>query len=58
MWHAQVQEIIAASGGEEALRRWYSAIEQLLQQRPDAVVVQSIEGDVDATYQRLLASLI
>lgn len=58
MWHAQVQEIIAASGGEEALRRWYSAIERLLQQRPDAVVVQSIEGDVDATYQRLLASLI
>lgn len=56
-WHDQVRAIVAADGGDVALRRWYSALEELLAQRPDAMVIPSVEGAVDATYQRLLASL-
>ena len=56
-WHAQVRAIVAADGGHEALAHAHSALQQLLAQRPEAVVVPSIEGDVDATYQSLISSL-
>ncbi|MFC7502146.1 AAA family ATPase [Nocardioides sp. CPCC 206347] len=56
-WHSQVQAIVAAQGGDEALRQRHSALQALLDQRPDAMLVQSAEGDVEATYQRLVASL-
>ena len=56
-WHAQVRDIIAAGGGEAELRRWYRALQELLARRPEAIVVHSVEGAIDDTYQRLLASL-
>lgn len=56
-WHAQVQAIVAAQGGDEALRERHSALRALPEQRTDAVVIQSNEGAVEDTYQRLLASL-
>lgn len=56
-WHAQVQAIVAADGGDTALLGYYFALQRLLRQRPDAVVIQSREGAVDATYQQLVASL-
>ena len=56
-WHTQVQDIVATNGGQRALAGYHSDLERLLAQRPSAVVVDSIDGDVEATYQLLLASL-
>jgi hypothetical protein len=56
-WHAQVRAIVAVEGGDKALRRYYSTLQRLLDQRPDAIVIQSTEGAVDTTYQRLISSL-
>jgi hypothetical protein len=56
-WHSQVRAIVAAQGGDDALRERHSALRALLGQRPDAVVIQSSEGAVEDTYRRLLASL-
>lgn len=56
-WHEQVKAIVAADGGDEALVRWHAALLTLLPHRPAAVVVRSREGEVEATYQRLLTSL-
>jgi hypothetical protein len=56
-WHAQVRAIVAANGGDEALVGYHGALQQLLAQRPSAVVVPSTEAAVDDTYRRLVASL-
>ncbi|WP_408896451.1 AAA family ATPase [Nocardioides sp. R1-1] len=56
-WHAQVRAIVAAQGGDEAIHRRHAALQALAGSRPDAVVVESAEGDVEETYRRLLASL-
>jgi predicted kinase len=57
-WHAQVQAIVADDGGDEALVGWHTALVRLLEERPDAVVVPSIDGDVDGTYRRVISSLV
>ena len=56
-WHTQVRAIVAADGGREALVRSHSALLRLLEQRPDAQIIESLEGSVDATYRRLISSL-
>ncbi len=56
-WHPQVQAIVAAQGGDNALRNRHSALRALPDQRPDVIVIQSSEGAVEDTYQHLLASL-
>ena len=56
-WHRQVREIVAANGGEAGLVRCHTALERLIEHRPDARVVASAEGAVDETYERLLGSL-
>ena len=56
-WHGQVRAIVAADGGDAALVHAHTRLQQLLSQRPDAVVVESIEGSVEVTYQRLISSL-
>lgn len=56
-WHSAVRGIVAAQGGDDALRQWHSALRTLPDQRFGAVVIQSSEGAVEDTYQRLLASL-
>ncbi len=56
-WHTQVQDIVAADGGRRALAGYHSDLERLLTQRPSAVVVASIDGDIEATYRLLLTSL-
>lgn len=56
-WHAHVRTIVAANGGDQALRRCHSALQRLLEQRPDAVLVPCIDGAVDATYERLISTI-
>jgi hypothetical protein len=56
-WHEQVRAIVAADGGDAALTRWYAALERLLPERPNAVVIVSADGAVDETYGALVESL-
>ncbi len=56
-WHDQVRKIVAANGGEAELGRCHAALERLLLERADAVVLASVEGNVEQTYDRLVASL-
>ncbi len=56
-WHAQVRTIVAAEGGDEVLNRYHAALEQLLPSRPNALVIDSTDGAIDATYAALLDSL-
>jgi predicted kinase len=56
-WHERVRAIVAANGGDEALVRCHAELEQLLEHRPAAVVVSSVEGATDETYRALLDSL-
>lgn len=56
-WHDQVRAIVAGEGGDEVLVGYHSALERLIADRPDAVVIQTHEGAVDQTYERLIASL-
>jgi hypothetical protein len=52
-----VRAIVAADGGDDALRRCHSALTHLLAERPGAQVIPSAEGAVDATYGHLLSTL-
>ncbi len=56
-WHDQVRAVVAADGGGSSLRTYHAGLVRLIGQRPGAVVVESIEGDVEATYAALVASL-
>ncbi len=56
-WHAQVQAIVAASGGERLLGETYDRLVDVLAARPSYVVVPSAPGDVDGTYAGLIAAL-
>ncbi len=56
-WHDQVRAIVDADGGGDSLRTYHAGLLRLIEQRPGAVVVQSIEDDVEATYAALLVSL-
>jgi len=56
-WHDQVRAIVASNGGDAALADYHAALEQLVQERPSAVVIKSAEGAVDETFQALVDSL-
>ncbi|SDK25340.1 Predicted kinase [Nocardioides sp. YR527] len=56
-WHPIVREIVAESGGDEHLRAYAAGLTDLVAQRPATKVVQSIAGEVDATYAFLRAAL-
>jgi len=56
-WHDQVRAIVAAGGGDELLARCHGALEDLLQDRPNAVMIPSTEGAASETYALLVDSL-
>jgi predicted kinase len=56
-WHSAVREIVAREGGDAYLARCHERLEELLAERPLAVRVPSVEGEEDATYRALVASL-
>lgn len=56
-WHEQVRAIVAAQGGDATLLRCHARLESLLEERPGAVRIDSVEGDLSGTYRLLLESL-
>ncbi|HEV7173530.1 AAA family ATPase [Pedococcus sp.] len=56
-WHEHVRTIVAAEGGDALLAGNHAALERVLAARPDAVMVTSVEGEVDQTYRALLTTL-
>ena len=56
-WHDQVRAIVATDGGDDALTRRHAALERLLLERPNAVVIVSADGAVEETYCSFMASL-
>ncbi|MEU6250761.1 AAA family ATPase [Glycomyces sp. NPDC047010] len=53
--HVEAAETHA--GGEDGLRAYHARMEALVSERPQAVAVESVPGDVEATYRGLLAAL-
>jgi len=56
-WHGQVRTVVAAQGGDAMLAGKHAALERLLVERPNAVVVSSSEGEIEATYRSLIDTL-
>lgn len=56
-WHDQVRAIVAANGGEAELARYHAGLSALIAERPGAVVIASLDGAVDETYDALVRSL-
>jgi uncharacterized Fe-S cluster-containing radical SAM superfamily protein len=46
-----------ASGGDAALIGFHAELAEVLRQRPNAVVIRSVEGAIEQTYESLIASL-
>lgn len=57
-WHEQVRVIVAELGGDAALADYYAGLEGLLSERPNAVLITSVEGAIEDTYRELAASLL
>lgn len=56
-WHDQVRDIVRMSGGDESLLRYHALLSRLVEQRPKAIVIHSIEGAVEDTYRAFVDSL-
>jgi predicted kinase len=56
-WHDHVRTIVAAQGGDAMLAHMHAALERLLVNRPDAVVVHSREGEIEQTYRSFVETL-
>lgn len=57
LWHDQVRAIVSAEGGDDVLAHDHAALERMLADRPDAVLVTSREGAVEQTYRSLVQAL-
>jgi predicted kinase len=56
-WHTRVRDVVDEMGGADYLRDMYDALADVLAARPAYAVVESAEGEVDATYAALLEVL-
>jgi predicted kinase len=56
--HVEIGAIVAADGGEEVLRSYHDRLVAFLTDRPHAIVIESVDGDEEATYRRVLAVLM
>lgn len=56
-WNDQVRAIVDEEGGADVLLRYHAGLEELIRMRPEAVVIDSVEGEVEQAYSRLLESL-
>lgn len=56
-WHDQVRGIVKTNGGDESLQRYHALLTRLVEERPNAIIIPSIEGAVEDTYRALVDSL-
>lgn len=56
-WHDQVRAIVAARGGDQLVARFHADLERLITDRPDWVVIPSVEGELDQTYRAFVDTL-
>lgn len=56
-WARHNREIVAGLGGREFLAGMYEHLRTYLEGRPEAVVLNSVPGDVEATYAALIRVL-
>ncbi|GAB6986984.1 hypothetical protein JCM10369A_35090 [Nocardioides pyridinolyticus] len=56
-WHAQVRAIVEREGADAHLADYHARLVTHLARRPHAAAIPSIEGDEDATYRAIVASL-
>ena len=56
-WHNQVRDIVKTNGGDQSLLHYHALLTRLVEERPNAVVITSIEGAIDDTYRALVDSL-
>jgi predicted kinase len=56
-WHRQVQDIVERQGGNAMLAAMHDQLVDVLRTRPEATVLPSTEGEIERTYQALLAAL-
>ncbi len=52
-----VRAVVAANGGQAELARYHAALERRLIERPSAIAIATVEGQVDETYAAVLAAL-
>lgn len=53
-WHDEVLALVEEAGGDAVIERHAADLHALVTDRPDALVVPSVEGDEDATYAALV----
>ena len=53
----RLDDVMLVPAGLDAVRDLHARIEQVLAERPAAVVIEPIWGDPDATYERVLAAI-
>ncbi|TDD44246.1 hypothetical protein E1288_24255 [Saccharopolyspora elongata] len=56
-WHRLVKEIVDREGGPSRLAAMYDQLADVLSLRPAAIVVTSVAGEVEQTYEALVAVL-
>lgn len=56
-WHRDVSAVVERSGGVRLLGQMHDQLGEVLLSRPDAIVITSEEGQVQQTYEALLAIL-
>jgi hypothetical protein len=49
--------VVAAQGGDAVLVHNHAALQGLLETRPNSVLVNSTDGEIERTYRSLLESL-
>lgn len=57
-WHGQVQRIVEETGGNALLTAMHDQLTEVLRARPATTVLPSTEGEIDRTYQALVAALV
>ena len=53
-WHDAVRRIVDTEGGDVVVERYSERLAALLDRHPGTLVVDSVEGDEDATYEALV----
>jgi hypothetical protein len=56
-WHAEVLRLVEAAGGDEVILGHARRLDALVAARPGTLVVESVEGDEDGTYESLVTAV-